>query len=210
MGLVLYHYVHCPYCVRVRMSLGFLNLPYDSRPLAYDDLKTPTDLIGVKILPIMSFDAVPMRESLDIIRRLDVKNKLQSNADLSKAEAFIKDVNNAVHSLAMPYWIQTAEFTPSARAYFQKQKEEKRGPFKDLVKKAPAFKEELLPLLMNLEKNLEPFFESANLTLKDIMIAAHLWGLYVVPEFQFPDKIHAYLQSVKELCQFNYHQDLWS
>lgn len=210
MGLVLYHYVHCPYCVRVRMALGYLKLPYESRPLAYDDVKTPTDLVGVKMLPILSFDGVPMRESLDIIRRLDSSHKLQGEQNLASAEAFIKSVNNAVHSLAMPYWIQTSEFTPSARAYFQKQKEEKRGPFKELVKKAQIFQEELVPKWNELESHLAPFYGSSSLTISDIMIAAHVWGLYVVPEFQFPEKIHQYLQSVKEKCQFNYHQDLWS
>ncbi len=210
MGLILYHYVHCPYCVRVRMALGYLNLPYESRPLAYDDSKTPTDLIGVKMLPVMSFDKVPMKESLDIIRKIDQTNKLKCDLDLSSIESFIKDINNSVHSLVMPYWMQTSEFTPSARAYFQKQKEEKRGPFKDLINNSGKYKEELKPLLNSLEQKLKPYFESSTLTLKDIMIAAHLWGLYVVPEYQFSEKIHSYLQTVKESCHFNYHQDLWS
>ncbi len=210
MDLVLYHYVHCPYCVRVRMGLGFLNLRFQSRVLPYDDQKTPIDLIGVKMLPILLSGQTPIRESLDIIRKLDEKNALKNDGDISQAEAFIKAVNNPVHSLAMPYWIYTQEFTPSAREYFLKQKEAKRGPFKELVAKSEAFRNELEPLFQELSGKLKPFFHSESLTIQDIMISAHLWGLYVVPEFQFPEEIHQYLQNVKKITRFNYHQDYWS
>lgn len=210
MSLVLYHYVHCPYCVRVRMALGYLNKSYESRVVPYDDQETPVSLIGVKMLPILSINGSPMKESLDIIRKLDENNRLQGNGDLSGAETFIKDVNNAVHSLAMPYWIYTPEFTPSAKAYFLKQKEAKRGPFPELVKRSEEFKQELAEHFERLKGRLHPFFESETLRIQDIMISAHLWGLYVVPEFQFPVEIHQYLQRVKKECRFNYHQDYWS
>ncbi len=209
MSLILYHYVHCPYCVRVRMALGFLNLSYDSRVLAYDDQKTPLSLIGEKMLPIMSFDGISMKESLDIIRRLDQNNLLLVDTDKSQIESFIKQVNNPVHSLAMPYWIYTPEFTDASREYFLRQKEAKRGPFKDLVKRSDEFKDELKPIFEDLKTRLHPFFDSNQMTIKDIMISAHLWGLYVVPEFQFPDVIHQYLQNVKKICRFDYHQDYW-
>lgn len=210
MGLVLYHYVHCPYCVRVRMALGFLQMPYESRIVPYDDQVTPVSLIGVKMLPVMSFDGVPMKESLDIIRKLDQENLLKLDTDLSSAEELIKSFNNPVHSLAMPYWIHTQEFTPTARAYFIKQKEAKRGPFSELVKKSETFKAELAELFSGLQSRLHPFFESDNIRIQDIVIAAHLWGLYIVPEFQFPEQIHQYLQKIKQECRFNYHQDYWS
>lgn len=210
MSLILHHYVHCPYCVRVRMALGFLKIPYESRVLPYDDQETPVNLIGVKMLPILTFEGKPMKESLDIIRTLDKENKLQGNSDLSSAETLIQELNNPVHSLAMPYWIYTSEFTDASRKYFLKQKEAKRGPFKELVKKAPHFFNELQPLLEKLQGKIRPFFESDRLRINDIMVAAHLWGLYVVPEFQFPEEIHQYLQRVKRECNFNYHQDYWS
>lgn len=69
------------------------------------------------------------------------------------------------------------------------------------------FFNQLIPLLDELEKNLNPFYQSQHLTLNDILIASHLWGLYVVPEFQFSEKVHQYLQRVKVECHFNYHQD---
>lgn len=210
MELVLYHYVHCPYCVRVRMALGRLNLKYRSQVLAYDDQSTPVNLVGVKMLPILTVDGKPVRESLDIIRLLDQENDLSNDSDLTAAETFIKLVNNPVHSLAMPYWIYTPEFSDSSRDYFVKQKEAKRGPFPELVKNSPRFVEELNPHLEKLADDLNPYFQSKRLRIQDIMIASHLWGLYIVPEFQFPEKIHRYLQNIKSECRFNYHQDYWS
>ena len=210
MSLILYHYVHCPYCVRVRMALGFLNLAYQSRVVPYDDQETPVGLIGVKMLPILSIDGKPLKESLDIIRELDPGNRLNGESDLTSAESFIKEINNPVHSLAMPYWIHTPEFRDSSRKYFLNQKEAKRGPFNELVKKAPQFVTELEVLLKKLQGKIRPYFESDHIRIQDIMIAAHLWGLYVVPEFQFPPEIHQYLQRVKHDCKFNYHQDYWS
>jgi glutaredoxin 2 len=187
------------------MALGFLNVRYQSRVLPYDDQKTPVDLIGVKMLPILLADGIPNRESLDIIQKFDQKNELNNDSDISHAEAFIKAVNNPVHSLAMPHWLYTKEFTPSSREYFLKQKEEKRGPFKDLMAKAEVFKAELKPHFADLAAKLKPFYLSDKISIQDIMIAAHLWGLYVVPEFQFPEEIHQYLQNVKRSCRFNYH-----
>lgn len=210
MELTLYHYVHCPYCVRVRMALGYLQLSYSSRVLPYDDQSTPVGLIGVKMLPILTVGQEPVRESLDIISRLDKKNLLQNDSDKSSAEAFIQAINNPVHSLAMPFWIFTPEFTSSSREYFLKQKEAKRGPFPELVKKSATFRNELEPLLTNLKTELVPFYQSDKIRIQDIMIASHLWGLYVVPEFQFPESVHNYLQTVKRICNFNYHQDYWS
>ena len=49
----------------------------------------------------------------------------------------------------------------------------------------------------------------SELTLNDILIGSHLWGMYIFPEFQFSPKIHNYLQSIKLKCHFEYHSDYW-
>ncbi len=211
---VLYHYVHCPFCIRVRMTLGFLNLPYESQVVAYDDEETPVKLIGKKMLPILKHAQGAMGESLDIMEFLDKENKLQisqarSNASFGKFETYLSQLGSSVHSLAMPYWMFTPEFSPEARKYFQKKKEEKRGPFKDLVKNQASFIRPLMSEFESLQKDLGPYYQSSVFGLSDILLAAQLWGLYVVPEFQFPEKIHAYLEEVKKKCHFNYHQDFW-
>ncbi len=208
MAIKLYHYVHCPFCVRVRMALGYLNIPYESKVLRYDDEATPISLTGLKMLPILQFEGRAMNESLDIIKFLDKENKLKpSGKDIGP---LLNELGNPIHSLAMPYWIYTPEFDEVSRDYFKKKKEIKRGPFKVLVQKKDDFIQELMTILNKVEDDLHPFYQSESFGLDDILLAAHLWGLYIVPEFQFSEKIHSYLQSVKNICNFNYHQDFWS
>ncbi len=214
MALTLYHYVHCPFCVRVRMALGFLNLAYSSVVIPYDDEVTPVRLTGKKMLPALSDGKKVINESLDIIQLIDAKNELKTkdiiNSENFKIfEAYLNFLGSPIHSLAMPYWIWTPEFTESSRIYFQKKKEEKRGPFKDLVRNQKTYISKLEAEWPKLISELKPFYQSSTFSLYDILLASHLWGLYIVPEFQFPLEIHHYLQEVKKITQFNYHQDFW-
>ena len=50
--LTLYHYDHCPYCVKARMIFGIKNTPFQLKALLYDDEATPHSFIGAKMLPI--------------------------------------------------------------------------------------------------------------------------------------------------------------
>lgn len=203
----LYHYVHCPFCVRVRMTLNRLGIEFKSVVVPYDDETTPLTLTGKKMLPILVSDSGAMNESLDIMALLDSKNSLRlAETDIKSMEPLLSEVGSLVHSLAMPFWIWSPEFNETSRAYFQKKKEVKRGPFKDLIKNQASFIEQINPVIKKIEGKLSPFFESDHFTVKDILIAAHLWGLYSVPEFQFSEKVHQYLQSVKSECHFNYYQ----
>ncbi len=215
----LFHYVHCPFCVRVRMALGLLKTSYKSVVLPYNDEETPLGLTGVKMLPIVETnidgESKAMNESLDIIKLFDKDNTLKH--ELLEDEKVRKNINDLldaiagpVHNLVMPYWIYTKEFNEESRAYFQAKKEKKRGPFNDLAKRSPEFLDELNKVLNGLENKLQPFYNSSELTILDIMLASHLWGLYVYPEFQFPPYLHNYLQSIKRKCAFDYHQDFWS
>jgi glutaredoxin 2 len=214
MNLTLYHYVHCPFCVRVRLTLGYFRLPYQSVVLPYNDEATPVTLTGKKMLPILSYDNGVLNESLDIIALLDEKNILSTHEvinspDFKQFEILLNQIGGPVHSLAMPYWIYTPEFNSESRNYFQSKKELKRGPFKELVKNQASFNQELIPLLEEIEQKMTPFYQSNKFGLKDILLASHLWGLYIVPEFQFSTKIHDYLQGIKSICHFNYHEDFW-
>jgi glutaredoxin 2 len=214
MELKLYHYVHCPYCIRVRMTLGFLELPYQSIVVSYDDEVTPTQLCGKKMLPIMKIGSKVMNESLEIMEELDQDNKLEIGKMANKTQYkifcdLLVRLGESVHNLAMPYWIFTPEFDESSRKYFLSKKESKRGPFSDLVRRRSEFEDNLLRDLKNIETDLIPFYQSPTFSFFDVLLASHLWGMYVVAEFQFPPQIHDYLQKIKEICHFNYHQDFW-
>lgn len=214
MKLKLFHYVHCPFCVRVRLGLGYLNLAYESVVLPYDDEKTPVQLTGVKMLPILEKDGKTMNESLDILEVIDSEQKLgignlKRDPELKNFELLLNKLGKNVHNLAMPYWIWTPEFNEKSRYYFQTKKEAKRGPFKDLVKNHLVYSHEIQKDLEDLSQELMPYYRSNKLGIRDIMLAAHLWGLYIVPEFQFSSVVHNYLQKIKMECRFNYHEDFW-
>lgn len=209
----LYHYVHCPFCIRVRMALSYLKLDYQSIILPYNDEKTPLDLTGVKMLPIMEINGSNINESLEIISQLDTNNKLKTKeclSDYPEIEQNLHKLGSDIHSLAMPYFIWTPEFDNNSRAYFQSKKEKKRGPFKDLVKRREQFESTLNKTLESLNHIFEKKVDHNNINLTDILYASHMWAMYIVPEFQFPEHIHNYLQSVKKACEFDYHGIYWS
>lgn len=211
----LYHYVHCPFCVRVRMACGYLNLKFKSVVLPYNEEERPKRLTGKKMLPIFQFDDASLsNESLDIIAKLDVLNRFHwpyysDSEEWHYLEALLNNLAKDIHNLVMPYWVYTPEFDPESRQYFMSKKEQKRGPFSELMKNRYRFQESLRPKLVNLEKDLQAFWKSPEFRLFDILLASHLWGLYVLPEFQFSPQLHAYLQEVKKRCRFEYHEDFW-
>lgn len=199
------------------MALGFLEKEYESQVLPYDDEETPVKLCEKKMLPIVTFDdGYSSNESLDIIARADEENRLGTKsllADKEKLEQMdqlLGEIGSPVHNLAMPYWIWTPEFNESSRRYFVDKKSKKRGPFHLLAQKKQQFLDELPPVLTKVQGLLTgPYYNGETLGIEDIMIASHLWGLYVIPEFQFPNDLHRYLQSIGNLCKFNYHEDFW-
>lgn len=196
------------------MGFGFLGTPYESVVTAYDDEATPIKLTGKKMLPIVEYDdGTAQNESLDLIKRQDKSSCMgwdQLALNLDELNSLLDKIGGHVHNLAMPYWIWTPEFNESSRKYFQTKKEVKRGPFKNLVHNQKSYADLLTTLLeTELTTKLKPFYKSDKFTIMDIMIAAHLWGMYVVPEFRFSEAVNDYLQKVKEITKFNYHEDYW-
>jgi len=213
--ITLYHYIHCPYCIRVRMVLGHLNTEYFSHPLPYNDEETPIELCQKKILPILKRGDKSINESLDIIASLDQENclnlkTLNNDSIRNDLEDLLNRLARPIHNLCMPYWVWSKEFTPEAREYFINKKSVKRGPFNKIIQNKQDHLNQLAPLLEELEQKIGPYYNKAlNFSILDIMVASHVWGLYIFPEFQFSPALHDYLQRVKELCHFNYHEDFW-
>lgn len=196
------------------MGLSFLELPYQSIVTAYDDETTPIKLTGKKMLPIIVKDnGLAQNESLDILKDFDTQNKLKwefYSLHKNEIDLLLDLISAPVHSMAMPYWIWTPEFNEQSRKYFQMKKEVKRGPFSVLVKNQQAYRNELNQVLdSKLKDKLHPFYQNSEMTIVDIMLASHLWGMYVVPEFRFDQGVHDYLMRVKNTTHFNYHSDYW-
>ena len=211
----LYHYIHCPFCIRVRLVFGLLKTSYTTKVLPYSDESTPIQLTGVKMLPIATINGKSLNESLDIIKLVDTDNELSldlldEKQKRDRVEDLISRLAKPIHNLCMPYWAYSKEFNDESRAYFMKKKEAKRGPFFKLMQNKKEYLDQLAPLLQELESKIDSFYESETLTIFDVMIASQIWGMYVFPEFQFSEKLHSYLQRVGQLCSFDYHEDFWS
>ncbi len=196
------------------MAAGFLKIPYESIVLPYNDEKTPIDIMGVKMLPILVDNDFKTNESLVIIKHIDATDRLrlkelENSSEFKNVENYLNELGSNIHSLAMPYWIYTKEFDESSRAYFQSKKEIKRGPFKELIKNKSKYINNLNISLAKIDGKLSPFYQSSKMTIYDILIASHLWGMYTVAEYQFPVRIHQYLQQVSQECNFDYHEDFW-
>lgn len=196
------------------MALGLLNINYESIVLPYDDETTPKELTGVKMLPIFTYsDGRSSNESLDIISEFDKSDKLNlsklNELERETVEELLSEIGSNVHSLCMPYWMWTPEFNNQSRKYFQTKKEVKRGPFHKLIQNREKFLVGLNSSLEKLSKDVTTFYKSETISIFDIMIASHLWGMYIFPEFQFPIKVNEYLQRVKKECNFDYHEDFW-
>ena len=192
------------------MALNYLNIPFESRVLSYDNEVLPIQLTGQKMLPIVDFsDREVMNESIDIIKVADKNGILFENINeslISEMSDLISSVGSYLHPLAMPAWLNTLEFVGPSRDYFRLKKEKKRGPFVELVKNEGRFKKELIKFLEGMTIPGE-FIKGSKLSILDIMLASHLYGVYVLNDFSVPSNIHLYLQRVREICQFNYHED---
>jgi glutaredoxin 2 len=196
----LYQYLHCPYCIRVRLALGLLKIPYQSIVVPYHDEETPIKLTGKKMLPIFDFgNGEILNESLDIIKKLDVENILKNELDHTALNIILDKLAVNIHNICMPLWIWTPEFSIDSRHYFEAKKSKKRGPFSELIKHREEFLTSLKIDLLALEKELNPFYHSQTLTIQDLMIAAQLWGMNILPDFSFSPALLNYLGSFNDI-----------
>lgn len=116
----LYNYDHCPFCVRVRVALGFKNVKHNIIFMANDDVYTPTALVGKKIAPIMRFpiddadeEDLLMMESMDIIEfiendeRFGPTNVLLPASSRTDLKDWQKSVKMLLRTLQRPRYVST-------------------------------------------------------------------------------------------------------
>lgn len=192
------------------MAFGFLNIPFESRVLSYDDESTPTNLCGEKMLPILVWEKdQSINESIEIIKKIDLDNSLFGDVkekDIQQHEQICNDIGKKLHPLAMTSWLNTPEFFNNSKEYFRKKKEIKKGPFNLLIKDESRLKENLGSFIKDF-KFPRNFFLGDHISVLDIMAASHFYGVYSLIDFYLEKKAHDYLQRVRNKCNFNYHED---
>lgn len=209
----LYHYEHCPFCQRVRLLLGYKQIPYESVVLSYDDADTPTKLIGKKMLPIMDFgDGTVMAESIDILREIENRHP-RPIAFVGPVEPHLQWAAMAAvgipryFDLLLPAYADSySEFDrfEGSKAYFQTSKEQKRSKtFAQLKEEgSDIYEQNILPRLEEIIEKVEDayFIMGPTFSVADCVLAADLSGLRLVEGIELPPQIPAYIARVERQC----------
>ena len=203
--LTLYHYDHCPYCVKARMIFGLKKIPFQLKALPYDDEATPKSFIGAKMLPILKIEKKYMPESLDIVRYIDENFQTprvdwKEDAQLSE---WINKCGSNPYFLAMPRWVKAPleEFnTPASKEYFQRKKENHIGPFSEALSNTENLIKEMEECLKELEEifSNKSKYWAPRLSVNDFHLFAYLRMLSIVKGLSFPEKVSAYMKNLSE------------
>jgi glutaredoxin 2 len=199
----LYHYDHCPYCVKARMIFGLKGVAVTLHALLNDDEATPIRMIGVKQVPILERgDGSFMPESMDIVRYVDGLdgNPCLRGAPNPAIATWLAGVRDYIYKLAMPRWVEAPleEFaTPSARAYFTHKKEamigdfgEQRARSTEYIARANADMAALAPLITS------PEAVNGTLSEDDIHLFAALRAFSIMRGITYPTAVEAYRQTM--------------
>ncbi len=212
----LYHYDHCPYCVKARMIFGLKQVPVTLEALLNDDEATPIELIGVKQVPILETDhGHHMAESIDIIHYINaiddapVLHQLSNNTVI----AWLANAREYTYRLAMPRWAQAPleEFaTPSARAYFTHKKEAMIGSFERQMEQSDAYISLANQHLQELDTLLasDHTVHDCGLSLDDMHVFAILRSLSIVKSITYPEKVEGYRQHMSHVSHVPLHDDI--
>ncbi|TNH03781.1 glutaredoxin 2 [Testudinibacter sp. TR-2022] len=201
----LFIYQHCPFCVKAAMIFGLKNIAVEKVVLLEDDIATPTQMVGRKVVPILQkADGSFMPESMDIVRyidQLDGKPHLSSASNPAIAE-WLDTVKNLVSALIIPRFTQApfAEIaTESARERYIQRMTNWVGDLDQLLVDTPLYLQQLQPHLAQLATLIQS--ESAvngTLSEDDIHLFPTLRSLTIVKDLVLPEKVRAYVEAMAQ------------
>ena len=199
----LYSYDHCPYCVKARMIFGLRAIPVEVAVLLNDDEKTPIDLIGEKMLPILiKPDGSAMAESLDIVRYIDEYAGGEGIAWEIRPEIsdWLSSLVQTNIKLTMPRCtrIGLEEFaTAAAVAYFTRKKTQIIGDFSENLAESATHITAVNTMLPDLAALLRAS-NSLNTRpgMEDIEMFPILRNLTMVEGIKWPTPLRVYLEKM--------------
>ncbi len=209
----LYVYDHCPFCVKARAIFGLKGLPYDLTILLNDDAATPERMVGRKVAPILERDGQFLRESMDIVAKIDGLNSDSAfTAPQNQAVGvWLSEGTKTLYALAIPRWAKAPlpEFaTADARAYFTRNKEATIGPFSDRLAESDALRAEMHRRLDDLEPLVQsPDAVNGGLSLDNIHLFAALRALSTVSGIVYPPAVDRYRKRMAERTGVPLHDD---
>jgi len=212
----LYVYDHCPYCVKARMIFGLKHVDSDLEFLLNDDEKTPIQMVGKKMVPILELDNKKcMPESMDIVHFIDAKfgqNRIVNPTTSGRIIDWIDETGYDIYKLAMPRWIQVdlPEFrTRGAIQYFIKKKEKFLGSFEENFNNSEQYIKILNDKLVELESFI--FCENSaekKLSETDFHLFASLRSLSIVRGITFPNFVYQYMLNMSKMSKVPLHTEL--
>lgn len=213
----LYHYDHCPYCVKARMIFGLKNIPLELVALANHDDATPVSMVGKKLVPILkNHEDRYMGESLDIIAYADelkdfgppILERCPKDAELN---LWLTEARQYHYHLAMPRWPQVGlpEFESSKSVdYFINKKSLSIGDFDEAIRATPELVQMALSHLQVLEQGMPSAgYWHGYVSVDDFHLFSTLRVLTVVKGIKFPERVENYMNTLSEKCKVPLH---WS
>lgn len=205
----LYIYEHCPFCVMTKMIFVLKNYPVEIAYLLYDDVQTPMQMVGRKLLPVLEYKPnVFMPESSDIIKYVDQnigepnKITLPINENISQ---WVKGVERFIYRLTYPRWIRAPfpEFSSEeSQKFFYKSKDPSgRGFVSDLAD--PALLQRAQNAIDALEIILADYpllNPERALSMSDFSLFAQLHSLSIIKGLYYGSIVDKWRNTASEIC----------
>ncbi|WP_110669831.1 glutaredoxin 2 [Salinicola halophilus] len=211
----LYIYDHCPFSASARMIFGLRDVPVDVQTLLFDDVETPTRLVGEKAVPILEFDdGGTLADSQAIVRGIDAEAEGVKVMDGPRNPDIERWVSAASGTIAALFAPRAAEAplgelaTPEAAQQFRDKHAEMLGDLDALRERTP----ELLNDLTRWLDELEPLIQSPEavnqvLSLDDIALYPVLRHLSLVEGVKYPETVDAYRRAMAKLSRVPLHDE---
>lgn len=221
----LYIYDHCPFCVRVRLALGLKNVKHELVFLANDDVTTPTNLVGKKVVPIFQTTDLIMPESLDIIAKVDSDptfgsighfKQMSSRSDVSEWQDKVKSIFG---TLQRPRYMESvlAEFQqydsklafinnhpipPYAKKDWKESfsQDQRVNIYKETFVSTTSLIQQGNNALLELDKLLysDEYVTEGGLSLDDIDLWSRLRSITIIKGIIWPSKLRTYMDKLSQ------------
>jgi len=204
---ILHCYDHCPYCIRVELTLAFLGVPYTRQIYGYGDIEGPKKLKGKKELPVLEHMGHKTNESLLIIDMLDTNTPHRSIPPKTKRmdlDEWLNDIKEIRQDLTRPRIIKMPvdDWKDIEDTRYAKRKYEKKGfNYSNAMARSEDLIAQMNKLLEKFSDKLLYDTESVNefgFGMDDILVIPDIRTLTCVKGLKWPDKLRKYLENAFE------------
>ncbi|XP_063900070.1 glutaredoxin 2-like [Zophobas morio] len=201
----LHLYDHCPFCVRVELALGWMEISYQRIFYGYGDMEGPKKLTGKKILPVLEdSDGNYHAESLDIVEWIQKaypdKLCLAKQSERKDLKSWFERFQPVSSSLTCPRLCKLThlkDFSTKEDVEYHHSKYESRNvDLKKLYDDSPKYIKEMNSLLFEFDKNLlqsSKAITGSSYSMDDIIYLPWLRNITVVKGVEFPNKLKEYV-----------------